>query len=43
MEPYEESTTQETEPVEDTHQAMLHGIFTFACDVAAMPASETGI
>ena len=43
MEPYEESATQETEPAEDTHQAMLHGICTFACNVAAMPASDTGV
>jgi hypothetical protein len=43
MEPYEESATQETEPAEDTHQAMLHEIFTSACDVAAMSASDTGI
>jgi hypothetical protein len=34
MKAYEKSATQETEPAEDTHQAMLHGIFTSACDVA---------
>ena len=36
MQPHEESATQETEPAEDTHQAMLHGIFTSVCDVVAM-------
>src|SRR3989442_481996 len=38
MEPYEESAIQETEPEEDTYQAMLHGICTSACDVGAMSA-----
>src|SRR5207249_12246020 len=38
MEPYEESAIQETEPAEDTYQAMLHGIFTSACGVGAMSA-----
>jgi hypothetical protein len=36
MEVYEESAPQETEPAEERHQAMSHGIFSSACDVVAM-------
>jgi hypothetical protein len=43
MELYEESTTQETEPAKDMHQALLHGIFTSAYDITAMPANDTGV
>jgi len=43
MEPYEESAAQETEPAEETHQAMSHGIFTSAWHVAAIPAWAAGV
>jgi len=43
MEPYKESAVQEGEPAEETHQAMLHEIFTSAYDVAAISASDAGV